>query len=293
MSIYSVRGIEDELKGESVMRAMSMLFGATALLGAGLGFPERAVAESLFDHPLKIRHVSLKADPLNPQAKRVVSCFTYPQFVVKQVDLGEVGADRLSIIPAAPGKATPCRREKEQNEYVIQGDTWSGYFDGVKSDYVFFDAADGTNGGVGFMVFRVSDKRNLFEDTTEKGIRSLEIKDGTLQLRYQRVFAAKCSVVTVGAACRDAVMKETGVASASLSSCANRYQAAKEEMAKMRCDAQSAKDRACVDKELKHINEQKWDDAPTVIAYEVEVSLSGASAVIKPLSNALVCRPSD
>ena len=58
------------------MRAMSMLLGATALFGTGLGLPERAVAGSVFDHPLKIRQVRLKADPLNPQAKRVVSCFT-------------------------------------------------------------------------------------------------------------------------------------------------------------------------------------------------------------------------
>jgi hypothetical protein len=275
------------------MRAISMLLGAAALLGAGLGLPERAVAESLFDHPLKTQNVRLKADPLNPHAKRVVSCFTYPQFVVKQVDLGEVGADRLSIIPAVPGKPAPCRREKQRNEYVIPGDTWSGYFDGVKSNFAFFNAADGTNGGLGFMVFRVSNKRKLFEDTAEKGIRSLEIRDGSLKLRYQRVFAAKCSVVTAGVACRDAIVKKTGVAGASLSSCANGYQAAKEEMAKMRCNIQSVKDRACFDKELKHINEQKWDEAPTVIAYEVEVSLGGASSLVKSHSDALACRPSD
>ena len=267
------------------------LCGAIALLCAGFGLPERAVAESLYDDPLEIRHVSLKPDPLNPHVKRDVSCFTYPHFVVKQVDFGEVGADRLSIIPSAPGGTPPCRQAKERNEYVIPDDSWSGYFKGVKSDYAFFDAADGTNGGLGFMVFRVSDRKKLFEDTAEKGIQSLEIKDGTLMLRYQRVFASRCSVVTGGAACRDTIAAETGVAGGSLSSCAEGYQAAKEEMAKMRCDAQSVKDDACVEKELKLINEQKWDDAPTVIVYEVEVSLGGASPVIKPLSDALACRP--
>ena len=269
------------------------LFGAIALLGAGIGLPERALAESLYDHPMEIRHVSLKPDPFNPQVKREVSCFTYPHFVVKQVDLGEVGADRLSIIPAVSGRTPPCRQAKERNEYVIPGDSWSGYFKGVKSDYAFFDAADGTNGGLGFMVFRVSGKKKLFEDMAEKDIQSIEIKDGTLKLRYQRVFASRCSVVTGGPACRDIVVKEAGVASGSLSSCVNGYQAAKEEMAKMRCDVQSTKDGACVEKELQLINEQRWDDAPTVIVYEVEAGLSGASAVIKPLTDALVCRPSD
>jgi hypothetical protein len=64
-------------------------------------------------------------------------------------------------------------------------------------------------------------------------------------------------------------------------------------MAKMRCDSQSTKDDACVEQELKHINEQKWDDAPTVIVYEVETGLGGASPVIQPLSDALACRPAD
>src|ERR1035437_947655 len=98
---------------------MSRLFAATALLGASIGMPECAVAAHLYDHPLEVRHVNLKADPLNPQGKRKVSCFTYPQFVVKQVDLGEVGADRISIVPAVSGKATPCRQKLEANEYAI------------------------------------------------------------------------------------------------------------------------------------------------------------------------------
>jgi hypothetical protein len=278
---------------QGTAKYLLILFGGTAVLCACFGLSERAVAQSLYDQPLEIRHVSLKPDPVNPKVKRDVSCFTYPKFVVKQVNFGEVGADRLSIIPAAPGKAPACRQPKERNEYVIPGDSWSGYFEGVKSDYAFFSAADGINGGLGFMVFRVSDRKKLFEDTAEKGIQSLEIKDGTLELRYKRVFASKCSVVTGGAACLDTIAREAGVVGRSLSSCVGSYQAAKEEMAKMRCEAQSAKDSACLDKELKIINEQKWDDAPTVIVYEVETSLGGATPVIKPLGDALACRPSD
>lgn len=270
-----------------------MIFAVLALPCVCSGFPERVVADSLYDQPQEIRRVGLKPDPLNPQAKREVSCFTYPHFVVKQVDLGEVGADRLSIIPAQSGKTVPCRRARERNEYVIPSDSWSGYFEGVKSDYAFFVAADGINGGLGFMVFRVPDRRKLFEDTAEKSLQSLEIKDGILTLHYQRVFASGCSVVTGGPACQDTIAKKTGVAAGSLSSCANGYRAAKEEMAKMRCEAQSSEDDACIDKELKIINEQKWDEAPTVIVYEVEAALGGVSPVIKPLSDALVCRPSD
>ena len=264
-----------------------------ALFCAAIGLPVRAVAQSQYDKPAEVKHVNLKPDPVNPQAKREVSCFIYPHFVVKQVDFGEVGADRLSIIPASPGAAPVCREAKEQNEYIIPGDSWSGYFDGIRSDYAFFKAADGVNGGLGFMVFRLSERKKLFEDIAEKGIQSIEIKDGVLKLRYQRVFAAGCSVVTGGSACRDMVAKEAGIAGASLSSCAAGYRAAKEEMAKMRCDAQPVKDKACFDKELKRMDEQKWDEAPTVIVYEVEVSLGSAPPAIKPLGDASACRPSD
>ncbi|HYA41036.1 MAG TPA: hypothetical protein VEF34_07015 [Syntrophobacteraceae bacterium] len=269
------------------------LFGSVVLFCAAIGPPVRAVAQSPYDKPVGVKHVNLKPDPLNPQVKRNVSCFTYPEFVVKQVDYGEVGAERLSILPASPGAAPPCRQAKERNEYVIPGNSWSGYFDGVKSNYAFFKAADGVNGGLGFMVLLISERKKLFEDTAEKGIQFLEIKDGILRLRYQRVFSASCSVVTGGPACREMVSKEAGVTGASLSSCAAGYKAAKEELAKMRCEDQSAKNDACIENELKRINEQKWDDAPTVIVYEVEVSLGGAPPVIKPLSDALACRPSD
>jgi hypothetical protein len=263
------------------------------ILGAAPGLSELAGAEGIYDQPLETRHVTLKSDPLNPRVRREVSCFIYPHFVVKQVDFGEVGTERLSIIPVVSGATPPCRQEKEQNENVIPADTWSDYFEGVKSDYAFFKAADGMNGGLGFMVFRVSDRKKLFEDIAEKGIHTLEIKDGILKLRYQRVFSSKCSVVTGGLACRDSVAEQAGVADESLSSCAGGYEAAKLEMAKMRCDVKSVQHAACIEKELKLINEQRWDDAPTVIVYEVEVSLGGASPVIRPLSDVLACRPSD
>ncbi len=276
-----------------LMRYIPTIVSAIVLLGTVLGSPQRAAAQSLYDKPLEVRHVKLKPDPDNPQQKREVSCFTYPHFVLKQVDFGEVGAERLSVIAGTPGKTTPCREEKEQDEYVIPVDVWSGYFDGVKSGYAVFSSPDGINGGLGFMVFRLSDKKKLFEDTAQKGLQSLEIKDAMLKIRYQRVFASSCSVITGGQACHDTVVKQAGLAGGSLSSCAHGYTASKEEMAKMRCDDEAKKDAACFDRELKRLDEQKWDDTPTVVVYEAEAALGDAAPVIKPLGNVLICRPSD
>ena len=255
--------------------------------------PLPALAGSPFDAPLQVRHVRLPPDPQNPNAKRQVSCFYYRSIVVKQVDYGEVGAERLALLPVLYGNATPCRAARESNEYVIPADSWSGYFKGVKAEYAFFDAPDGTNGGLGFMVMRVYGRRSLFEDTAQHGIESLDIQEGTLRLRYQRVFAADCSVLTAGNECRERLVHDTGVAERSFSICAQGYQAARQMMAKGRCNAQGHKEPACVSDELARLGAQKWDDAPTVIVYEVEASLNDEGPVISRRGDALACHPSD
>jgi hypothetical protein len=258
-----------------------------------LAFPVGGFAANPFDSPLKIRLVRLASDPQNPRVKRQVSCFYYLSVVVKQVDYGEVGADRLALLPVVVGNATPCRVAVEANEYAIPSDTWSGYFKGVKADYAFFDAPDGTNGGLGFMVLRIFDRKVLFEDTAQHGIASIEIQEGTLKLRYQRVFEASCSVVSASSACRDGLVHDTGIADGSLSACAEGYRTAKQSMAKSRCAAQTSRESDCVSKQLTLLNEQKWNEATTVIVYEVEVHLSREQPVIARRSDALACHPSD
>jgi len=258
-----------------------------------LAFPIAGFAANPFDSPLKIRHIRLEADPQNPRVKRQVSCFYYRSVVVKQVDYGEVGADRLALLPVVSGNATPCRVAMEANEYVIPSNSWSGHFKGVKADYAFFDAPDGTNGGLGFMVLRVFDRKVLFEDIAQHGIAFIEIQEGTLKLRYQRVFAASCSVVSAGSLCRDNLVHDTGIADGSLSACAQGYQAAKQTMARSRCAAQSSRESDCVGRQLAALDEQKWNETPTVIVYEVEVHLSREQPVLARRSDALACHPSD
>jgi len=271
----------------------SALIAVLVLLGSCVGCLQESLADDLYDRPNEIRRVPLKADPLNPQAKREVACFSYPDFLVKQVDFGEVGADRLSIIPVAGGKTPPCRQTKDKNEYVIPANVWSGYFEGVRSGHAIFAAADGINGGVGFMVFRLSDRKKVFEDVAEKGLQSIAPTDKSLTLVYRRVYAGGCSVMTGGESCRDSIAKDTGIAAGSLSSCADGYRTAKEELAKARCEGERTVGSACLEEQIKIINDQKWDEAPTVVTYEVEVVPGGTAPVFKPLSDVLACRPSE
>src|SRR5262245_34179853 len=102
--------------------------------------PSAVVAQGLFDTPAKQVRIQLPRDPSLPQNRARATCRYYPGFMVKEVDLGEKGAEQLSILPA-PGKARPdCKRDNASGEKVIEG--WFGYFKGVKGDYVFFDADD-------------------------------------------------------------------------------------------------------------------------------------------------------
>jgi hypothetical protein len=137
------------------------MLGAIVALAAA---PALASDTSPFlDKPLKIVRVPLPRDPDNPPAKPELSCSYYPHFAVKQVDLGELGADQLSIL--ADGSL--CRRENAANEKIISAKDWTGYFEGVKGDYIFFTAEDGWNDGLGFAVFTAG-ARKLFEDVAKK-----------------------------------------------------------------------------------------------------------------------------
>jgi len=264
-----------------------------ALAMIACAVPALALASGPFDSPLKVRDVRLAADPQNPKARRQVTCFYYRSIVIKQVDYGEVGADRLALLPVLSRNGTQCHEDREALEYVIPPDTWSGYYRGVKADYAFFDAPDGINGGLGFMVLRLYDRKVVLEDVAQHGIRSIDYEEGVLKIRYQRVHAGACSILTAGEDCRDGLVRDTGVSAGSLSICSQGYRAAKEAMAKGRCSAQANRRKDCLQKELDRLGGQKWDEAPTVIVYEAEATLKDGALVTKPRSDALACHPSD
>ena len=229
-------------------------------------------APSLFDPPVKVVRVPLPRDPDNPGAKARVSCFYFPGFMVKEVDLGEVGAESLSITPAGGGRTPACRRPPSAQERVIPGADWSGYFDGVKGGYVFFSADDGWNGGMGFAVFRAADARKLFDDAAKTGFRSVRATPTGLALTYTRVYAAPCSLSDPSAGCWARIKQATGLAGAA-PDCAAAY--AREQ------------------KRTPAIAKQVLKD-PTVIDYDVRLTVQGAAKTITPVTgNAITCRPAD
>ena len=230
-----------------------------------------ASAEALFDRAAKVVRQPLPKDPLNPQARTRVSCHYYPGFMVKEVDLGEKGAEQLSILPiAAGGKRPGCTRDNAPDERVIGGNDWTGYFRGVKGRHLFFDADDGWNGGIGFAVF-APDGRKLFEDAA-KIWKSVAAAPAGVVLRYTRVYLAKCSLRADPAGCWQQVSRATGLSGAAPD-----------------CKAAYERER----KRTPQFAEQILE-VPSVIDYEVETVLAADAAKTRPVTGkALGCRPSD
>src|SRR5690242_8062262 len=101
-----------KVSGVGIGRAWHVLAALAILALVEPRGPRPAAAADFFDKPSNLVRLPLPADPDNPQAKPELSCAYYPRFMVKEVDLGEKGAEQLSIFPVAADQPAPaCRRE--------------------------------------------------------------------------------------------------------------------------------------------------------------------------------------
>lgn len=228
-----------------------------AVLLAGAPTVQAAPA-SPFDLPLKTVKVPLPRDPDNPQSKPKVTCAYYRDFMVKEVDLGEEGADQLSILPAP---AVTCQRANAKGEKVVSANDWSGYFAGVRGGYVVFTGDDGWNGGMGFAVFDAHSGRKLFDDAYKTRFKALEASSGGLVLHYRRVYAAKCSLRADPNGCWAAIRRDTGLEGVHGPDCAADYAREARRTPKLAAQVRAV---------------------PTVVDYDVMATLQSGHAAIHP-----------
>jgi len=277
------------------MVALTMAFVAALAPPVAAPAAETApAASSIFDPPLSVKRLALPRSRTAPTDKNELSCFSFSEVRVKQLDTGEVGAE-LAILPLKPGAKPPaCQKAKSAGEIVTPGREWSGYFKGVKGHYVLFDADDGVNGGLGFAVFDGHDGRKLFDDVAVGDIAAAQVDAEGLTLRYRRAAAGECSVPKDGAACWAKIAAALpGIDPAAPPDCAAGYLKAKEAMARARCEAQDDKSEPCFGRQMKLLDEQRWDEAPSVIGYDAEARISAAAQTIWPTGGDLSCWPSD
>jgi hypothetical protein len=252
-----------------------------------------------FDRPLQTRRVVLGPSANSPGQQSVVRCTTYAGFLVKEIDTAEVGDDQISVLPMASAAERPaCQAKNRPGEKIVPSDIWGGYFLGVKAGYLFLSAEDGTNGGMGFAIFRANDlTRLLFKDLAKIDhdhiqVQAISVAGDRLHLRYSRLYAATCSVQTEGASCWARIVAETHLPPTPAPDCAAGYLRAKRDLAAGRCEALShGGDAACVAKELQGMAD--WDSAPSVIGYDVDVLLQPAGLQMTAAGAAGSCWPSD
>lgn len=131
-----------------------------------------------FDAPLKV-----ETRPL--EQNRILTCWRYPNVLVKQVDAHEKGAQRLSFV-RFDGAAPACEEALAASEKVLTD--WSGYYAGALGSLVIFDGDDGWNGGTGFAAYDTTSGQQVFKDArvgTMTGTKSA--------LRYKRLVSLDCN----------------------------------------------------------------------------------------------------
>jgi hypothetical protein len=250
-----------------------------------------AAQAASFDQPQFTKTVDLGASKASPGSRAKVTCYFFASFMVKEVDMGEKGAERLAIVPIANhNKDHTCSRLRDPGEKEVNTDDWSGYFKGVKGDMVFFDADDGVNGGLGFAVYDAKTGKKMFEDVA---VGPLEFPDGAkmVSIKYTRAVAGDCVVPKDAAACWTKISRKLELEGGSPPDCKSGYEKSAQALAKGRCQAQKTDDAQCLSREIS-LARRQTGDSPSVISYPVEVVLR-PEPVIKPAGSNVLCWPSD
>jgi hypothetical protein len=254
-----------------------------------------------FDKPIRQQRVDLGPSPYLLSGWHAhVTCYFFPKFMVKEVDMGEKGAERLGIVPVTPQSTRKCTRARSKEEKVVSNEEWGGYFMGVKGGYVFLSGEDGWNGAEEFAIFDAGTGKKLFEDAAQP-FRSLATRkadisfvtkaDQTIVMQYVRVVDDDCLILK-DPGCWPRMAKKYGLDPAIAPDCRKGSQTSAEYMAQERCyRANGPPLSACMNKERPLALQQALDEA-LVLSYPVEVELSEKPS-IKPTGPAASCWRAD
>jgi len=184
-----------------------------------------------FDTPVDTKVVDFGPSPYYRPGTDIhvrLSCFIYPDFMVKVYDEGQKGAEWMAIARIEKRKGPQCSKSHEPEEWVLDREKeWDGYFMGVKGNLVFFRAPDGIDGGMPFAIFNAKTRKKIFndsffyagmwrekfEDSAFNDMRIKRIGDGQVVLRYLRVKGTLCGLHPEKASCWEPTRKKLGIKS--------------------------------------------------------------------------------
>jgi hypothetical protein len=199
---------------------VALLFVAFVLGSSASGFV--ASAES-FDKPVRKTVVNLERSRSlmpNSRSRIQLSCFYYPAFMIKQLDdPGEKGTQSVTIDSDLNGEFPACRQSHSPTEQFLAKDGW--FFIGAKGSLLFFEAPDGTSGGMPFRILEMKTRKKIFEDSVWwKGhLEFASTPDGKMTLRYPRLVEGDCSIPKDGISCWSKFRRDWGLALATAPKC--------------------------------------------------------------------------
>lgn len=201
-------------------------FGVLLLVLSGPGFILAAPTDS-FDAPVDKKVLDLGPSPysLGGNIHIHLSCYVYPTFIVKEYDEGQKGAEWLAIAQIGKGAVPQCSKSHAEGEWVIGQKEWDGYFLGVTVNLIFLVAADGTDGGMPFVIFDAKTRKKIFEDSffyrsmwneqfedsPFNDMRIERIADGKIVLKYLRVTGTLCDLHPAQVSCWEPTRKKLGI----------------------------------------------------------------------------------
>jgi hypothetical protein len=205
-----------------VKKAVVALLGVTVVLGNSAS-GSVGPAES-FDKPVRKTVVNLGRSPYvmpNNPARIQLSCFYYPDFMVKELDNpGLKGTLWVTITPVINGDAPKCRLAHASTERFIAKD--GSFFEGAKGALLFLGAQEGDeNAGMPFRILDMSTRKKLFEDSAywDGHLEFVHASDGSMSLRYLRVVGGDCSIPKDGMSCWTKFRRHYGLGLAIVPTC--------------------------------------------------------------------------
>lgn len=105
--------------------------------------------------------------PGSQQLRVTLSCFFYPGFMVKEVHEQQNKAMTSEVVvPVIEGATVDCTQSRVPREISLSEPDWEGeYFVGAKGSLLFFEWADGNNGGRPFSILDATSGKQVYADS--------------------------------------------------------------------------------------------------------------------------------
>ena len=272
-------------------RVAAVSFALAAALPA---FAASYDGEAPFEKAAETSTVKLGPSDAAPPAEKEIRCFYFSRLMVKELDEREIGDTQISYTIDGPGQQVPgCTDKPIAGERKLPFE--ESYFWGVAADTLFLIDADGANGTIGFRMVEPQSSRELYRDTIklDSRLRQVTADHGTFHLSYTRAVTGSCSVLTGGDKCWQAIRAKLQMPEGPPPDCRSGYEAALRRQAEEACHEQGGDKDSCMKRETDDRG-TGWNAAPSVVSYDVDVTLGSTDAVARNFAGGPVaCWPAD